>query len=476
MRRFPGFKHLVLTVLAVVLPFAGMSGAPAERPNVVIILCDDLNDYVGYLGGHPQARTPHLDSLSASGTSFPRAYSNNPICAPSRASLLTGIYPQNSRNLFFDPWYGNSVLANSRTLMEHFAENGYHVAGTGKLMHHFKAENWQEFGQAANMGPFAWDGLQAVAHPSVPEPFRSVDPVDGSLAPLSDVPFGGQPGQGWSHNPNSYVPFHYINEDDRDRMPDETYAHWASARIAGHAADKALNPDAPPLFLAVGFIRPHTPLYAPRKYFDLFPLESLELPELLQDDALDTHYRDIIPCNAKGLRYYRALAEAYGSDTLGLKAFVQAYLACTAFLDDQIGVVLAALESNGLADNTIVVVTSDHGWVMGEKEYLFKDAPWEESTQVPLIIRAPGVSQPGSLAGVPVSLIDLYPTLVDLCGLPDETRKTGTGRPLDGHSLVPLLQDPASRDWGGPDVAFTLIHAVNHPASPVPEWGDNDPA
>lgn len=455
----PSLRLLVLLLLPT---------SVAARPNVLFIIADDLNNYVGYLGGHPQAHTPHLDALAASGAAFTRAYANNPICAPSRASLFTGIQPHVSRNFFWEPWYENGILANSRTVMEQFRQAGYAVAGTGKLMHHSKDDIWPEFGPRANAGPYAWDGETAVGHPSVPEPFRSAGPIDGGLGRLSDVPFGGQPGRGWSHSTQQFRPFHYTSESDRDPMPDESYANWAVQRLHRHAAQQATDPETPPLFLGVGFIRPHTPLHVPDPYFERFPLESIQLPVILDADTTDTFYRDIIPQEAKGLRYFRDLATAYGSPEEGLRRYIQAYLACVAFLDDQIGKVLRALEETGLADKTIVIVTSDHGYMMGEKDYLFKDAPWEQCAQVPLLIRAPGISRPAGRPAAPVSLIDLYPTLVDLCGLDTETRKNGSGARLDGHSLRPLLTDPDTAEWGGPDTALTMIHAVDTPASPLP--------
>lgn len=454
---------LGLLALSTLLPLATLA-----RPNVLFIISDDLNNYVGYLGGHPQALTPHLDSLAATGAAFPRAYANNPICAPSRASLFTGIQPHVSRNFFWEPWYENGLLASSRTLMEQFHRDGYAVAGTGKLMHHSKDGIWPEFGPKANAGPYAWNGKTAVGHPSVPEPFRSAGPVDGGMGPLSDIPYEGLAGKGWSLSTNRFARFHYGDENDRDPLPDETYAEWAAQRLHQHAAALASDPNTPPLFLGVGFIRPHTPLYVPDAYFQKFPLESVQLPVILDSDTTDIFYNGIIPPEAKGLHYFQGLGAAYGSTEMGLKRYVQAYLACVAFLDDQVGKLLQALETSGLADNTIVIVTSDHGYMMGEKEYLFKDAPWEQCTQVPLLIRAPGVSIPGSRPAAPVSLIDLYPTLVDLCDLDKETRKSGSGAPLDGHSLRPLLVNPDTADWGGPDTALTLIHAVDTPASPLP--------
>ena len=452
-----------------------LPAAAGDRPNVVFIICDDLNDFVGHLGGHPQAQTPHIDGLAATGSSFTRAYSNNPICAPSRSSFLTGIYPHTSGNFGFQPWYENDVLINSKTMMEHFADNGYHVAGTGKVMHHFKASVWPEFGTRGNAGPFPWDGTEAVGHPSVPEPFRSVGLRDGSFGSLADVPFAGEAGKGWSYSPGDYAPFRYESETDRDRMYDEINALWAADKIAGYATEQATNPEAAPFFLTIGFMRPHTPMFAPQKYFDMFPLETVQIPVILPGDAGDTHFRDIYPETVKGLAYYKRLEESYPTIEEGLRRFTQAYLACTAFLDDQVGVVLDALETHGVAENTIVILTSDHGWNIGEKEYLFKNSPWEESDRVPLVIRAPGISQAGSLPGAPVSLIDLYPTLVDLCGLQGHTRKNGSGRPFDRFSLRPFLADPDSRDWAGPDVTLTMIQHLSDPRNPQPADAETSP-
>jgi arylsulfatase A-like enzyme len=200
-------------------------------------------------------------------------------------------------------------------------------------------------------------------------------------------------------------------------------------------------------------------MYAPKKYFDLFPLETLQLPVIKPGDAGDTHYHDVFNDGVKGLRYYRTLGQSYPTIEDGLKAFVQAYLACVAAVDDCIGTVVKAIDESPFKDDTIIVVTSDHGWNNGEKDYLFKNAPWEESTRVPFIVRAPGVTKAGAIAEHPISLIDLYPTLADLCGLEGNTRKNDLGKPLDGHSVRPFLENPASREWAGPDFALSMIFA-----------------
>jgi len=443
------------------------------RPNVVLIVCDDLNDNIGHLRGHPQAHTPHMDRLAASGVSFRCAYSNNPICAPSRSSFLTGIYPHTSGNLYWDKWFTNPVLAHSKTIMEHFRDNGYQVIGSGKLMHHFKADIWGEFKHKADYGPFAYDGKERVGHPSVPRPFRDIGPVDGSFAPLADVPFGDREEAGWIYGTwGKTEPLRYESEDNRDPTPDERNARWAAQRIERFSRE--VNSE--PFFLAVGFLRPHTPLYAPQKYFDLFPRETLQLPVIQQGDAADTHYRDVFHDDVKGLRYFRTLGQSYPTIEAGLKAFVQAYLACVAAVDDQIGVILDALDSSPFKDNTIVVLTSDHGWNNGQKDYLFKNCLWEESTRVPFIVRAPGVARAGEIAEHPIGLIDLYPTLVDLCGLQGDTRKTPQGRHLDGHSVRPFLENPQRLDWDGTDYALSMIYSGGNSKTPMTPADLKDPA
>ncbi len=469
--------------VAVGLILAAMAGSPGtafglgDKPNVVLIVCDDLNDYItGIPGqtGHPQARTPNVDRLARSGVAFRRAYSNNPVCAPSRASFLTGIYPHTSKNLFWDKWYENPVLKNSKTVMEHFRDNGYHTAGTGKLMHHFKRNVWSEFAHQADYGPFVHDGKKTIAHPSVPKPFGDIGAVDGSFGSLADVPFADDdnPLSGWVYAENwKSKPMRYASENDRDPTPDERNAAWAAERIKRFAAQK----DGKPFFLGVGFIRPHTPLHVPQKYFDMFPIDTVRLPELKPNDAADCHYADVFDEDVKGLKYFRLLGQSYPEKDAGLRAFTRAYLACVAAVDECIGRVVDAVDNSPLKDNTIVVLTSDHGWNMGEKDFLFKNCLWEESTRVPFVVRAPGLAKPGGIAEHPVSLIDLYPTLVDLCGLKGDTRKNENGAPLDGHSVRPFLEDPAAGRWGGPEGALTMVNADENARVDLPDEDYNNP-
>ena len=454
-------KTCLSLLLLIAFGFNNVDAKPIDRYNVVLIVCDDLNDYItGIQGerGHPQARTPHVQKLADSGVAFRRAYSNNPICAPSRSSFLTGVYPHTSGNLFFDKWWENEILNNSRTLMDYFRENGYYTAGSGKLMHHNRKEEWCEFMHKADYGPFVFDGKNRTAHPSVPKPYYNIGPVDGSFASLDDVPYSDDdnPKSGWIYGTwgKGVQVLKYNSPEDRDPTPDERNARWAADRIRKFASDKSGKP----FFLGVGFIRPHTPLHVPRKYFDMFPLDKLQAPLIKSGDADDTHYANLLDSESKGLKYFREINESFPGKDEGIKRFTQAYLASVAAVDECIGQVVAAVDSTSLKENTIIVLTSDHGWIMGQKDYLFKNAPWEESTRVPFILRAPGIAEPGGVAEHPISLIDLYPTLADLCGLKGDTRKNKKGAKLDGHSVRPFLENPGSMKWDGPDGALTMIY------------------
>ena len=265
-------------------PLASLAAEKRKRPNVLLIVCDDLNDYVNGFNGHPQARTPHLAEFAETATSFVHAYSNDPICAPSRSSFLTGIYPHKSGNFFFRKWYENPVLRNSHTLMEYFRLNGYYVVGSGKLMHHLRREEWSDFQYPPDYGPFWYEDGKRVAHPKVPEPYRSIGPVDGSFGALEDVPPPAErkKGAGWIYG--QWGQIHRLRLDGpngRDPTPDERNAAWAVQEIQKLERSSSGKP----FFLGVGFIRPHTPLHVPKKYFDMFPLEKVKLPVLKVDDA-----------------------------------------------------------------------------------------------------------------------------------------------------------------------------------------------
>jgi arylsulfatase A-like enzyme len=406
-------KHPLLRILlaCVILYSATATGLLAqEQPNVLFIVCDDLNmDIKGY-GGHPQAHTPALDSLMQSGMAFNQAHCNIPVCAPSRPSFLAGIYPHTSGQYGTSHWNKNPVLRNATTIPRHFKANGYHVIGTGKIAHNANPNSWHELHKLADYGPYAFDGEENRAHPLVPSPMRDeFGAIDGSFGPLIKLEgrdFGDGKSYSWrSGNWQGMYPIPFESEENRGLTADESNAKWAVEQLKGFAE----NPGEKPFFMAVGFMRPHTPLIVPQKYFDLYPLETLELPLIKEDDLKDTHIR-----SGRGIKMFDTLVKSYDNDReLALKKYVQAYLACVSSVDELIGNLVEVIDNSALKDNTIIIVTSDHGWHNGQKDHLWKSTLWQESTQVPLIFRVPGLTQPGSQSDLPVSLIDLFPTLIE---------------------------------------------------------------
>jgi iduronate 2-sulfatase len=461
---------ILAAIVACLCMTSGTQAAAAEQPNVILIICDDLNDYVEGYGGHPQTKTPNMARLARSGVTFTQAHCNAPICAPSRASLFTGIYPHHSGCYGFTKWDTYDVLKNSRTMMDHFRANGYTTLGTGKLMHHMVRQEWKQYGNPADYGPFAFANGEKVAHPDVPAPYRGIGPVDGSFGPFVSLagrktpdghPLSWHNG-GWG---NRARPLRVVSQEDRDQTPDELNGDWAVENLRKLVGSTGSTP----FFMGVGFIRPHTPLIVPQRFFDMFPLDEIQLPVIRLRDVDDTHVRSIrgIPDGVEpdaartedmGLRLYSNLVASYPTRDEALRRFIQAYLASVASVDEQIGRILDVVDNSPWKENTIIILASDHGWGMGEKDYLYKNSLWQESTQVPLIVRAPGIAKAGVACDQPVSLVDLFPTLIDLCNLTGNTMKNDKGHPLDGHSMRPLLEDPEAGQWSGPDEALTTLY------------------
>jgi len=430
-----------------------------QQPNVLFIIVDDLNDYLGAFGGHPQSKTPNIDQLAAQSVQFTNAQTNAPVCQSSRNSLFTGVYPHQSKDFGWTPLTKQHVLKHNKTFLQLFRENGYQMLGTGKLLHKNQRKLWHEWGvpERINYGPHAFNGQKIVGHPDVPEPFRSINIVDGSFAPLTAVPkFDVNASDTVKHAPGwgyPFAPFHYVDEDNRDRLPDEQHAIWASNKLKALASSNSKKP----FFMGIGFVRPHTPLYAPKRFFDMFPLDSIKLPTIKENDLDDSFFKDNYPMTQMGLSYFKALQDSYQDDDEGLKKVIQAYLACIAFMDEQVGVVLDTLNNSSLKDNTIVVFTSDHGWQFGEKDYLYKNSPWEESAKIPMLWKVPGKSIAGLKMPQPISLIDIYPTFIELANLQGSTSKTKGSAPLGGYSIVPLLDNKTTKHWQGPEGALTVM-------------------
>ena len=378
----------VFSVLAVPAPGA----ENARRPNVLMIAVDDLNDWVGCLGGHPQAKTPNIDRLARRGLVFGNAHCQAPICNPSRVSLMTGMLPSTTGIYLLSPtqFRRSPALADCLTLPEYLARHGYATFGCGKIYHNSTSrETFQAYGPRGGFGPLPKEKI------NYPTGHRLWD---------------------WGEFPES-----------DDQTPDAKVADWAVAQLRKEH-DR-------PFFLAAGFCRPHVPLYAPKRWWDLYPPEDrIELQEVLAGD------RDDIPQYGKDLTGgIPAPRHAWFVKNRQWHRAVRAYLACVSFVDHQVGRVLDALDKSPYAGNTIVVLWGDHGWALGEKERWAKRALWQRETGVPLVIAAPGRAA-GAKTAPPAGLIDIYPTLVELCGLPPNKR-------LEGQSLVPLLKAPdASRE------------------------------
>lgn len=363
-----------------------------QRPNVLFIAIDDQNDWIGTLGGHPLAKTPHMDRLAARGTVFLNAHCQAPLCNPSRTSLMLGLRPTTTGIYGLSPWFRTLDAWKDRvTLPQHFKAHGYRTLTVGKIHHgnvggpKLQAVEFDVWGSAGGIG---------------------VKP-DKKLIPAT--PMGNHPLMDWGVFPHK-------DEDKGDYQ----VASWAIQQIKSAPRDQ-------PFFLAAGFFLPHVPCYATQRWFDLYPDDDSVLPLIRENDRDDTpRFSWYLHWNLPEPRL------KWVRDNQQWRNLVRSYLASTSFVDAQIGRLTSALEESGLADNTIIVLWGDHGWHLGEKGITGKNTLWDRSTRVPLIFAGPGIS-PGGRCTQPAELLDIYPTLIDLCGLkPRED--------LEGISLTPQLK------------------------------------
>ncbi len=372
---------ILLAIIGLVLSTAISQGD--DRPNVLMISIDDLNDWVGCLGGHPDAITPHLDALARSGRNFTNAHCSVPVCSPSRVSVISGVAPTTSGSYELGPAYEKIPSLDSvPTMHAWFKENGYTTLTGGKILHH-------NFGGrlAADIDTFLTPSKKG--------------------GPRPESPINEKPPWDWGAFP----------ENDSE-MFDHQLAESAAAEL-GKEHGK-------PFFLSVGLFRPHVPMYVPQKWYDLYDPDKITMPNADPADMED------IPDNFQYQMYVApTLKEIQEKDQW--RSLVHAFLANTSFVDHCLGMIMDGLANGPNKDNTIVVLWSDHGFHLGEKQKLAKRTLWEESTRVPLIFAGPEISS-GDCAE-PASLLDIYPTLVDLAKLPENEY-------LDGVSLAPQLKDP----------------------------------
>ena len=375
------------------LSVSAAAAEAARRPNVLFIAIDDQNDWIGPLRGHPMVKTPHLDRLAQRGTVMTNAHCQAPLCNPSRTSLMLSLRPTTTGIYGLAPWFRSLEAYRDRvTLPQHFKAHGYKTLSGGKIYHGAAGGPQQRLKEFDVWGPAGGVGARPPA----------------KLIP--QTPMGNHPLMDWGVFPHR----------DEDKG-DYAVASWAIDQINSMPKDQ-------PFFLAAGISLPHVPCYATQPWFDLYPDDDSVLPAIKEDDRADTprfswyiHWQLPEP----RLKWVR--------ENNQWRNLVRSYLACTSFVDAQIGRMLDALQAAGHAENTIVVVWGDHGYHLGEKGITGKNTLWERSTRVPLIFAGPGIAK-GARVNSPAELLDIYPTLIDLCGVASRAD-------LEGASLAPQLKD-----------------------------------
>lgn len=406
-------KQLTLLVLVFILTHCGSRQQENlhEKPNILFIAVDDMNDWAGFLGGHTgmKIHTPNLDRFAASSMIFTNAHTPAPACAPARAAIMTGVHHTRSgaEHVYWGDgpkWREFEALKDVETMEQFFKNRGYKTLGAGKI-YHSQAPPWTPTSQVE---PDNWHFYYPSAYISHPYQIRAPKEI---IYP-ADVDNEGRPGgnNGWW----TWGPIPVPDE----KMADYHVIDWARYQLA-------LKHEKP-FFLAAGVWKPHDPWEVPQKYFDIYPLENIVLPEYKEDDLEDA------------FDHGRRWIHKWVVDNDEWKKVVQSYAASITFSDAMLGRLLEAFANSEHAKNTIVVLWSDHGMHMGEKENIEKFTLWERSTRVPLIVSAPGFTHSGTKCDQPVSLMDLYPTLVDLAGFEKPSH-------LDGQSLLPQLKNPETK-------------------------------
>ena len=386
-------RLLLVTCLSLA---ASCAESKPDVPNVLFLSVDDMNDWVGALG-HKTARTPHIDRLAARGTLFTNAHAPSPKCNPSRAAILSGLRPS-STGIYANSEWWKPNFPDLVMLPRYFKDNGYLAAGGGKVFHHTPGFN----------PPDSWD-----------EYFDLVDDLktEGFLIQY--------------RRPDHLTSFDW-GPLDRSVMElgDGATVRWAEEFLSRDHGQ--------PFFLAVGLFQPHLPFYAPKAIYDAIGPGEAPVPIDKPGDL------DDVPESGRKMAKFRIADLELILEHGDMEEVVRSYTACIRHADALVGRILDALDASRYADNTIIMFWSDHGYHFGEKHHLTKNTLWERSSHVPLAIIAPGLTQPGSVSSRPVSLLNLYPTLVDLCSLPSRSD-------LEGISLRPLLEDPSTA-WDRPAV------------------------
>lgn len=393
-----------------------------SRPNILFIAIDDMNDWVGFLNTHPQVQTPHMDALAKTGISFTQAHCPAPICGPSRTAIMSGQWPSTT-GIYTNQINYRKQLPHLTCLPEHFRNHGYRVMGVGKLFHSslnkIPEGAFDEYGErGSSASPFSSEDI-ALAHQN---PFHTVEKAGKTFRfPLNGIPADRY----WGKN-------HTFDWGAVD-LPDSLFS---DARNTDWAIDKLQHSYDQPFFLAMGFTRPHQPLFNPKRFHDLYPLDSVQLPLVAEHDLADVPRSGKEVALVAGTSGLHSSVKQYGE----WEHAVSSYLASISFVDHLVGKLIQALQASPYANNTWVVLWSDHGWHLGEKSHWGKATAWFRSTRVPFLIippttQVPAGFEPNSICESPVNLIDLAPTLSDISGIPPLSQ-------WEGKSLLPLIQNP----------------------------------
>lgn len=389
-------------LLSLSTALSGLQSVSAtDRPSVLFIAIDDLNNWGPGLTPESAAQTPHLDRLAQQGVLFTNAHCAAPACNPSRVSVMTSVSPSTSGVYYnWQDWRRCQNLRDVPVLPQHFRDHGYKVLGGGKLYH------------AANLSQWGLRGFLDASPFDEYFPSRDRQIADELVEPGNAV-----------NGSNKFYRGRF------DWLPTETTdEETGDGKVVTWAVSQLEQTHDRPLFLAVGLYRPHIPWYTPKKWFDHYPLDQIQLPKVQENDLDDVPKAGVANCRQEWHRWMLEQGK--------WKEAVQAYLASVSFADAMVGRLIQAVEQSPAAESTIIVVWSDHGYHLGHKEHWEKFALWEQTTQVPLIISAPAYKTThGSQCGAPVSLLDIYPTLADLAGLP-------TPQHAEGVSLSALLRNP----------------------------------
>ncbi|MGB4710408.1 MAG: sulfatase [Fuerstiella sp.] len=444
----------VTLILAIVVSLCsgGAEVCAKTPPNVLLIVCDDLNNHVSTAGYQP-LKTPGLEKLAAAGMTFGRAYCQYPVCGPSRASFLSGLYPESS-GILNNTLDIRNVRPGTKSMPQVFKTNGYWTAGVGKVFHNTKADP----------GDVAWHEVIRFNNEENPVERKLRKAYEAEHGPIKDEDdrswrrhlkenrsaLGGQ-------TPPGYGPTRMRDEQHKDGKNVRQVAKWLDDKA--HANK--------PFFIACGIQKPHVPFWAPQKYFDHHPLSAIEYRPTPKGDWTNR------PSLAISRRYEAFGFELEKEDDELRRKYMQAYHACITFIDTQISLLFDSLKRNGRWDDTIIIFTSDHGYHLGEHALWGKVTLFEECARVPMIVRVPGLTKDGTRSEALVELVDMFPTLVELCGI-------NGPKELQGKSLAPLLKDPNAK---GRSAAYTVVsrgkalgRSIRTQRWHYGEWGSADQA